>query len=109
MARGKSRNQSNRNQDYIASSEPNSPTKANTGYQNTTDKKDLYLKSHLIMMMEDFKKDIKNSIREMQENTSKQVEALREETQKSMKTQSGERNKSGNRGSRKHERRQPWI
>jgi len=39
------------------------------------------------MMMEDFKKDIKNSLREMQENTSKQVEALREETQKSLKLQ----------------------
>jgi len=36
-------------------------------------------------MMEDFKKDIKNSFKEMQENTSKQVEALREETQKSLK------------------------
>ena len=37
------------------------------------------------MMMEDFKKDIKNCLREMQENTNKQVEALREEKQKSMK------------------------
>jgi len=36
-------------------------------------------------MMEDFKKDIKNSLREMRESTSKQVEALREETQKSLK------------------------
>jgi len=29
----------------------------------------------LIMMMEDFKKDIKNSLREMQENINKKVEA----------------------------------
>jgi len=35
MARGKQRNLSNRNQDYLASSEPISPTKANTGYPNT--------------------------------------------------------------------------
>jgi len=32
------------------------------------------------IMMEDFKKDIKNSLKEMLENTSKQVEAFREET-----------------------------
>ena len=36
-------------------------------------------------MIEDFKKDINNSIKEIQENTSKQVEALKEETQKSLK------------------------
>jgi len=33
-------------------------------------------------MMEDFKKDIKNSLREMQENKNKQVEALREKKHK---------------------------
>jgi len=73
MARGKCRNPSNRNQDYMASLEPNSPTKANTEYANTTENQDLDLKSHLTMMMEDFKKDIKNSLREMQENTNKQA------------------------------------
>jgi len=36
-------------------------------------------------MMEDFKKDIKNSLRETQENINKQVEAYREESQKSLK------------------------
>jgi len=65
MVRGKPRNTSNRNQDYMASSEHNSPTKANTEYPNTPEKQDLDLKSHLIMMLEDFKKDIKNSLREM--------------------------------------------
>jgi len=73
MTRGKHRNPINRNQDYMASSEPNSP-KANTDYPNTPEKQVLCLKSHLIMMMKDFKKDIKNSIREMQENTNKQAE-----------------------------------
>jgi hypothetical protein len=43
------------------------------------------LKSHLMMMMEDFKKDINNSLKEIQENTDKHVEALEEETQKSLK------------------------
>ena len=37
------------------------------------------------MMIEDFKKDIYNSLKEIQENTGKQVEDLKEETQKSLK------------------------
>jgi septal ring factor EnvC (AmiA/AmiB activator) len=46
------------------------------------------LKSCLMMMMmiiEDFKKDINNSLKEIQENTGKQLEALKEEIQKSLK------------------------
>jgi len=78
MARGKHRNPSNRNQDYMASSEPNSPNKPNTEYRNTPEKQDLVSKSYLIMMLEDIKKDVKNSLRE-------QVEAYREESQKSLK------------------------
>jgi len=73
MPRSKHRNPSNRSQDYMASSEPNSLTKANTEYKNTPEKQDLDLKSHLIMMMEDVKTDIKNSLREMQDNTNKQA------------------------------------
>jgi len=69
MARGKHRNPSNKNQDYMASSEPNSPTKANIEYPNTPEKQYLDLKSHLTMVMEYFKKDIKSPLREMQENT----------------------------------------
>jgi len=61
MARGKHRNPSNRNQDYMASSEPNSPTKANTEYPNTPEEQDLDLKSQLIKMLEDFKKDMKRN------------------------------------------------
>ena len=37
------------------------------------------------MVIEDFKKDINNSLKEIQENTGKQVEALKEQTQKSVK------------------------
>ena len=61
MARGKRTNRSNRTQDYMASSKPNSPTKANTEYPNTPEKQDLDSKSYVIMMLEDFKKDVKNS------------------------------------------------
>jgi len=82
MVRGKDRYPSNRNQDYMASLEPNSPTKANKEYPNTPEKQDLVSKSYVIMMLEDIKKDTKNSLRETQENINKQVEAYREETQK---------------------------
>jgi len=82
MARGKCRNTINRNQDYMASSEPNSPTKANTEYPNKPEKPDQVSKSYLIMMLEDFKKDVKNSLRETQENINKRVEDYREESLK---------------------------
>jgi hypothetical protein len=38
-----------------------------------------------MMVIEDFKKDINNSLKEIQENTGKQLEALKEETQTSLK------------------------
>jgi vacuolar-type H+-ATPase subunit E/Vma4 len=38
-----------------------------------------------MIMMEDIKKDINNSLKEIQENTGKKVEDLKEETQKSIK------------------------
>jgi prefoldin subunit 5 len=39
-----------------------------------------------MMMLEEFKKDINNSLKKkIQENTGKQLEALKEETQKSLK------------------------
>ena len=52
---------------------------------NTLEKQDSNLQSHLMMMIEDFKKDINNSLKEIQENTGKQLETLKEETQKSLK------------------------
>jgi hypothetical protein len=58
MARGKHKDLSN--QGYLASSEPSSPT---TAYTNILEKQDSDLKLHLMMMMiEDFKKDINNSL-----------------------------------------------
>ena len=85
MAGSKHKNISNRNQRYLASLEPSSPTTASPGYPNTPEKQDSDLKSHLMMMIEDFKKDISNSLKEIQENTGKQLEAFKEETQKSLK------------------------
>jgi hypothetical protein len=64
----------------LASSEPSSPSTASPGYPNTEKSNTLIEKSHLMMMIEDFKKDINNSFEGIQENTGKQVEALKEET-----------------------------
>jgi hypothetical protein len=36
-------------------------------------------------LIEDFKKDINNSLKEIQENTGKQLEIIKEETQKFLK------------------------
>ena len=66
MAKGKGKNISNRNQGYLASSEPSSPTIASPGYTITLEKQDSDLKSLLMMMIEDFKKDINNSLKEIQ-------------------------------------------
>jgi chromosome segregation ATPase len=78
MAGGKLKNRSNRNQGYLASSEPNSPTIASPEYTITPEKQEMDLKSFLMVMMEDLKKEI-------QESTGKQLEAFKEEAQKSLK------------------------
>jgi hypothetical protein len=75
MARGKHKNLSNRNQKYLESSEPSSPT-TTTHVYIPQHKRNSNLKSHLMMMIENFK-DINNSFKETQ-YTGKQVEALKE-------------------------------
>jgi hypothetical protein len=52
----------------MASSEPSSPTTASPGYLNTLEKKDLDLTSHLMMMIEDFKNDINNPLKDRGEH-----------------------------------------
>ena len=88
MAKGKCKNLTNKNQDHSASSEPSTPTTASPGYPNTTEKQDLKqdLKSYLIMLVEDIKKGINNSLEEIQENSAKKVEALKEETKHPLKS-----------------------
>ena len=85
MAKGKRKNLTNRNEDGSPSSVPSTPTSASPGYPNTPEKQDSNLKSCFMMLVEDFKKDIKNSLEEIQENTGKEVEVLKElqETQPS--------------------------
>jgi hypothetical protein len=52
MAGGKHKNISNRNQGYLASSGPNSPTITSPGYTTTLEKQNSDLKS-LLMMIDD--------------------------------------------------------
>ena len=85
MAKGKLKNFNNRNQDHLVSSEPSTPTTASPGYPTTPEKQDSDLKSYLMMLVEDFKKDINNFFKEIQENTARQVEVLKKETQKALK------------------------
>ena len=99
MAKGKRKNLTKRNQDHSPSSEPSTSTSDSPGYHNTPEKKDSDLKSYLMMLVEDFKKGINNSLKEIQENTAtqvkvlkelqentvKQIEVLKEETQKFLK------------------------
>jgi hypothetical protein len=64
MVRGKGKKKkSNRNHGYLAYSEPSSPTIVNPGYPNTPEKQDSDLKPHLIMMVDDFKKNINNPLK----------------------------------------------
>jgi hypothetical protein len=85
MAKGKCKNITKRNQDYLPCSEPSTPTTASPEYPNTPEKQDSDLKSHLMMLDEDFRKDINNSLKDIQWDTGKQVEALKKERQKSLK------------------------
>jgi hypothetical protein len=64
MAQGKHKNISNRNQDYLTSSEPCSSPITSPGYTITPVKQDLNLEIYLmVMMIEDFKKDIKTPLK----------------------------------------------
>jgi chromosome segregation ATPase len=48
------------------------------GHPNTPEKLDPDLKAYLIMMVEDIKKDFNNSLKEIQENTAKELQVLKE-------------------------------
>jgi hypothetical protein len=63
MVRGKYKSTSNRIQGDLASSEPSSPTTASPGYPNTWEKQDSDSKSLLMMVIQDFKEDINNSLK----------------------------------------------
>jgi hypothetical protein len=55
-----------------------------------------------MMMIEDIKKDINNSLKEIQENIGKQLEALKEETKISLEEVTGKHNQTGERKKQNH-------
>jgi hypothetical protein len=73
MSKGKCKNLTNRNQDHSPSSEPSTPTSVIPRYPNTPEKLDPDLKTYIMIMVEDIKKDFNNSLKEKQENITKQV------------------------------------
>jgi hypothetical protein len=51
----------------------------------TPEKQDLDLKTYLMILVEDIKKGINDSLKEIQENSAKEIEVLKKERQKSLK------------------------
>ena len=78
MAKGKRKNLTNKNQDHSPSSEPSTPTSSSPEHPNTPEELDPDLKAYLMMMVEDIKKDFNNSLKEIQENTAKELKVLKE-------------------------------
>ena len=68
----------------MAPSEPSSPTIKSPGFPNTRKKQAVNVKSYLMMLIEDFK-DINNFLKEIQENTGKQLDALKEKHKNPLK------------------------
>jgi hypothetical protein len=85
MVRGKRKTISKRSQYTWASSEPSSPNTASPEYTNTRENQEVDLKSYFMKIIETFKEDINNSLKETQKNTCKQVKALKDEKDKSLK------------------------
>jgi hypothetical protein len=67
MAKGRCKNFTNKNQDHSWSSELSTPTSLIH----------LDLKAYLMLMVEDIKKDINNSLKELQKNTTKELQVLK--------------------------------
>jgi hypothetical protein len=78
MAKGKCKNLTNRNKDHSPSSEHSTTNSPSPGDPNKPEKLDQDLKANLMMMLEDIKKDFNNSLKEIQENTAKELQVLKE-------------------------------
>jgi hypothetical protein len=85
MGKGKRKNHTNRNQDHSPSSEFSIPTSPSPGHTNTPQKLDPDLKAYLMMMVEDIKKDFNNSLKEIQGNTAKELQVLKEKQESTTK------------------------
>jgi hypothetical protein len=86
MAKGKHKNLTNRNQDHSPSSEHSTLNSPSPGHPNTPKKLDPDLKAYLMMMVEDIMKVFNNSLKEIQENTAKELQVLKEKLEKHNQT-----------------------
>ena len=93
MVKGKRKNPTNRNQDNSPSSERNTPTPPSPGHSNTTENLDPDLKTFLMIMIEDIKKDFHNSLKEIQESTAKELQVLKEKQENTTKQKSLKKNR----------------
>jgi hypothetical protein len=85
MAKGKCKNLTNRNQDHSPSSVPSISSSASPGHSNTPEKKCPDLKAYHMIMVEDIKKDFNNSLKDIQENTAKELQVLKEKQENTTK------------------------
>jgi hypothetical protein len=67
MAKGKSKNLTNRHQDHTPSLECSTPTSPSPRHPNTPKKLDPDLKAYLMVMVEDIKKDFNNTLKKIQQ------------------------------------------
>jgi hypothetical protein len=70
------KNLTNRNEDHSPSSETSTPTSVSPGHPNTPENLDPDLKAYFMMMVEDIKNVFNNSLKEIQENTAKELQVL---------------------------------
>jgi hypothetical protein len=61
------------------------PTLPSPGHPNTPEKVDLDLKPYLMMMVEDIKKEFKNSLKEIKKKTAKDLQVLKEKQENTTK------------------------
>jgi hypothetical protein len=85
MAKGKHKNATNRNPDHSPSSEHSTPTPPSPGHPKTIEKIDPDLKAYLMVMVEDIKKDFNNSLKEIQENSARELQVLKEKQENTTK------------------------
>ena len=85
MVKGKCKNLTNRKQDHSPSSEPSTHTSPSPGHPNTPEKQNVDAKSYLMILLEVFKKDINNSLKEIQGNTAKELQVFKEKQEKTTK------------------------
>jgi chromosome segregation ATPase len=96
MAKGKCKNLTNRNQEHSPSSVCTTPNSASPGHPNTSEKLDPDLKAYLMMMVEDIKKGFTNLLKEIQENTAKELQVLKEKHENTTKQVEDLKEKQGN-------------